>query len=127
MNELTEEWIFKAEQDFKAANLLMYADETPIPDYVCFHCQQCAEKYLKAYLQEHGVEFERKHDLLPLLMLCQSLDDDFLQIKKHLSQLDRYAVVVRYPGVIVKANTAEDALKAADRVRKFIRKKLKVK
>lgn len=50
MNELTKEWILKAEQDFNAANLLMYAGEAPIPDYVCFHCQQCAEKYLKAYL-----------------------------------------------------------------------------
>lgn len=127
MNELAEEWMLKAEQDFTAANLLMYAGETPIPDYVCFHCQQCAEKYLKAYLQEHGVEFERKHDLVPLLLLCQSLDDDFKQLKKDLSQLDRYAVVVRYPGIIIKADTAKAALKAADRVQKFIRKKLRVK
>ena len=37
MNELTEEWILKAEQDFRAANLLMYAGESPIPDYVSFH------------------------------------------------------------------------------------------
>jgi HEPN domain-containing protein len=101
MNELTEEWILKAEQDFNAANLLMYAGESPIPDYVSFHCQQCAEKYLKAYLQEYEVEFERKHDLLSLLKLCQSLDDEFLQIKKDLSQLNRFAVVVRYPGITV--------------------------
>ncbi len=127
MNKLTKEWILKAEQDFDAANLLMYAGETPIPDYVCFHCQQCAEKYLKAYLQEHGVEFERKHDLMPLLNLCQSLDDEFLQIKKDLSQLDRFAVVVRYPGIIIKANTAKAALKSADRVRRFVKKKFTIK
>lgn len=127
MNELVEEWVFKAEEDYKAADLLMYAGEMPIPDYVCFHCQQCAEKYLKAYLQEHEVEFERKHDLLPLLLLCQSIDGEFLKIKKELSQLDRYAVVVRYPGIIIKADLAEEALKAADRVRKFVRKKLGVK
>jgi len=127
MNELTKEWMLKAGQDFDAANLLMYAGESPLPDYVCFHCQQCAEKYLKAYLQEHEVEFERKHDLMPLLILCQSLDDEFQQIKKDLSQLDRYAVVVRYPGIIIKADTAKVALEAADRVRKFVRKKLKAK
>jgi HEPN domain-containing protein len=127
MNELTEEWMLKAEQDFNAANLLMYAGESPIPDYVSFHCQQCAEKYLKAYLQEHGVEFERRHDLLSLLNLCQSLDDEFIQIKKDLSQLNRFAVVVRYPGITVPPKTAKAALKSADRVREFIRKKLKVK
>jgi HEPN domain-containing protein len=49
MQEITKEWVFKAEQDFDAADLLMHAGESPIPDYVCFHCQQCAEKYLKAY------------------------------------------------------------------------------
>lgn len=117
--------MLKGDQDLDAANLLMYAGEAPLPDYVCFHCQQCAEKYLKAYLQEHEVEFERKHDLMPLLISCRSLDDEFQQIKKDLSQLDRYAVVVRYPGIIITADTAKAALKAADHVRKFVRKKLK--
>ena len=84
-------------------------------------------KIFKGIPQEHEVEFERKHDLMPLLILCQSLDDEFQQIKKDLSQLDRYAVVVRYPGIIIKADTAKVALEAADRVRKFVRKKLKAK
>ena len=127
MNELTKEWVIKAEQDFNAANLLMYAGEAPLPDYVCFHCQQCAEKYLKAYLQEHGVEFERKHDLMPLLALCRDLDNEFRQIKKELLQLDRFAVVVRYPGITIKADTAKAALKSADRVQKFVQAKLKIK
>ena len=105
----------------------MHAGEAPIPDYVCFHCQQCAEKYLKAYLQDHNVEFERKHDLMPLLISCQALDAEFQQIKKDLSRLDRYAVVVRYPGIIIKAATAEAALKSADRVQEFVRRKLKIK
>lgn len=127
MNELTKEWVFKAEEDFRSAEILMYASETPVPDYVCFHCQQCAEKYLKAYLQEQMVEFKRKHDLMPLLKLCVSLDDDFQQIKRELSALDKYAVVVRYPGIVTKANTAEAALEMAERVRKFVRRKLKIK
>jgi hypothetical protein len=41
--------------------------------------------------------------------------------------LDRYAVVVRYPGVLIKAETAESALKAAAATRKFMRRKLKLK
>ncbi len=127
MNELTREWVDKAEEDFYSADLLLHAGETPLSSPACFHCQQCAEKYLKAYLQEHSVEFERKHELLPLLKLCILLDSEFQTIKRDLEHLNRYAVVVRYPGVIIKANTAEEALIAADRVRKFARRKLKIK
>jgi HEPN domain-containing protein len=127
MNELTKEWITKAELDIYSAGLLLHAGEVPVPDYVCFHCQQCAEKYLKAYLQEHEVEFERKHDLIPLLNLCVALDKEFQTIKKDLSTLDRYAVIVRYPGISINVETAEAALKAAERVQRFVRKKLKLK
>ena len=127
MNEITKEWVFKAEEDIYSADLLMHAGETPVPDYVCFHCQQCAEKYLKAYLQEHEIEFERKHDLNPLLELCVASDKEFEILEDDIRELDRYAVIVRYPGIVIKADTAEEALNAAERVQKFIRKKLKIK
>ena len=127
MQELTKEWVDKAESDFYSADLLLHAGEVPVPDYACFHCQQCAEKYLKAYLQENAVEFERKHDLIPLLNMCLSLDKEFQVFEDDLYNLDRYAVIVRYPGIIIKADTAEAALDAAERVRQFVRKKLKIK
>ena len=59
--------------------------------------------------------------------MCVSLEEDFLSLKEGLQELDRYAVVVRYPGVIIKAETAESALEAAAAIRKFIRRKLKLK
>jgi len=127
MNELTAEWIQKAEQDFSSADVLLHAGEAPLPDTACFHCQQCAEKYLKAYLQEHQIEFERRHDLMPLLDLCASLEVDFAAIKSDLQTLDRYAVIVRYPGITLDAEISESALDAAERVRNFIRKKLGLK
>jgi HEPN domain-containing protein len=127
MNELTAEWVEKAEQDFFSADVLLHAGEFPIPDTACFHCQQCAEKYLKAYLQEHRIEFERRHDLMPLLDLCVSVDEDFSGLKSDLQTLDRYAVIVRYPGITLDVETAESALEAAERIRKFIRGKLNLK
>ncbi|MEW6402989.1 MAG: HEPN domain-containing protein [Chloroflexota bacterium] len=127
MNELTREWVDKAEADFSSADLLLHAGEAPLPDPASFHCQQCAEKYLKAYLQERRVDFERKHDLMPLLALCVALDEEFQVLKEDLQGLDRYAVIVRYPGVIVKAETAEAALESAQRVRRFIRRKLNLR
>lgn len=127
MNELTAECVQKAEQDFSSADVLLHAGEVPLPDTACFHCQQCAEKYLKAFLQEHQIEFERRHNLMSLLDLCVSIDVDFSSIKSDLQTLDRYAVIVRYPGITLDVETAESALDAAERVRKFIRKKLNLK
>jgi HEPN domain-containing protein len=127
MNELTKEWVDKAEADFYSADLLLHAGEYPLSEPACFHCQQCAEKYLKAYLQEHQINFERKHDLMPLLAMCVSQDDEFQSLKDSLQELDRYAVVVRYPGVVIKPAAAESALKAAGAIRTFMRRKLKLK
>ncbi len=127
MKETTAAWIAKAESDFSAARLMLEYGEESIADAVCFHCQQCAEKYLKAHLQEHEIEFERTHDLSPLLELCVALDKDFEGLDDDVHELDRYAVIVRYPGIIIKADTAEEALKQAGRVRKFVRSKLGIK
>jgi len=127
MNELTREWVDKAEADFYSVDLLLHAGEYPLSEPACFHCQQCAEKYLKACLQEHQVDFERKHDLMPLLAMCVSLDENFQSLKEDIQELDRYAVVVRYPGVTVKTDMAESALKAASRVRQFVRHKLSLR
>jgi HEPN domain-containing protein len=59
----TEEWLGKAEQDFLAASML---DPEATPGAVCFHCQQCIEKYLKAALVRHGDKPRKTHDLLVL-------------------------------------------------------------
>lgn len=126
MNDITKEWVDKAEKDFYSADLLLHAGEIPVPDYACFHCQQCAEKYLKAYLQEHEIEFERSHELMPLLLLCASRDAEFRAIKRELERLNRYAVIVRYPGIQIDVDTAEAALKQVGRVRAFVREKLRI-
>ena len=53
MKRLTREWVRKAEADYRAAELLDRGSD-PLHDQACFHCQQCAEKYLKALLEEAG-------------------------------------------------------------------------
>jgi HEPN domain-containing protein len=46
MKTLTREWVRKAEADYVMASALSRL-VPPVHDGVCFHCQQCAEKYLK--------------------------------------------------------------------------------
>lgn len=50
------EWVKKAEVDFRAANKLL--EDPDSAEAVCFHAQQCAEKYLKALLEVRGVPFQ---------------------------------------------------------------------
>lgn len=59
MNELTDEWVEKAEGDFATAGREMRARRRPNFDAACFHAQQVAEKYLKAFLQEHDQSFPK--------------------------------------------------------------------
>jgi HEPN domain-containing protein len=51
MKRETAKWAQKAERDWEVAHKLA-AEKPPPRDIVCFHCQQAAEKYLKALLQE---------------------------------------------------------------------------
>ena len=127
MNEVTDEWVTKADNDFHSADILLHVADTPIADTACFHCQQCAEKYLKAFLTDHLIRFERTHILTDLLRLCISIDTDFAEISGDLGSLEGYAVATRYPGATVSVEIAEAAFKAAKRIRAFVRKKLKIK
>jgi HEPN domain-containing protein len=66
MKRATREWVDKAEDDFRAAGHLALLKER-LYDQVCFHCQQSAEKYLKALLEELRLSIERTHDLAKIL------------------------------------------------------------
>lgn len=52
MKPLTREWVAKAEGDFATARRELRSRAQPNFDAACFHAQQCAEKYVKAVLQE---------------------------------------------------------------------------
>lgn len=124
MKEVTAEWARKAENDFDVAHLAMEREDAPIVDAVCFHSQQCAEKYLKAFLQEQQVRFPYTHRLMPLLDLCLSVNGEFESMRQDLDRLDGYAVATRYPGSEATLEMAEAALAAATRVREFVRTEL---
>jgi len=48
MNELTAEWIAKAEGDWTTARRELRARRSPNYDAACFHAQQAAEKGARA-------------------------------------------------------------------------------
>jgi HEPN domain-containing protein len=70
-------WIEKAENDISTARYLA-ENMHPVPtEIVYFHCQQAAEKYLKAFLVYNDQEPPKTHDLIELAKLCSNYDSDF--------------------------------------------------
>jgi HEPN domain-containing protein len=90
-------WLEKAEHDWMAAEHAMELAEEGLTDIVCFHCQQCAEKYLKAFLLCRAVAFPRTHDLRLLLDLVPAEVSLGLR-REQVIPLNRYVIEGRYPG-----------------------------
>jgi HEPN domain-containing protein len=97
MKKLTAEWVKKAEADFVAAGKLLRS-RVPLYDQVCFHCQQAAEKYLKALMEELGLPVPRTHNLVALLPLLTPFHGSLRAFRRGLDFLTRFAVETRYPG-----------------------------
>jgi HEPN domain-containing protein len=120
---LLDEWVDKAEADYKSAVALNRRRKEPLPDIVCYHCQQCVEKYLKAYLMAHGMTPPRIHDEV-LLNLC-AIHDATLTGRLLLVQiLNPYAVLIRYPGMTATVAEAKEAVNAMRRLRTVVRRTL---
>lgn len=124
MNPLTAEWIAKAEADYQGAVDLRRRRKAPLPDLVCFHCQQSAEKYLKAFLQESSIAFPKTHVLVDLMGLALTLDPSLKALKSLLLFLEDYAVKFRYPGMSSTPVQATKAMESLRKVRRALRTRL---
>ena len=123
MKRHTAQWVLKAEEDMEVARSLA-EQAKPRRDAVCFHCQQSAEKYLKALLQELGKAVPRTHDLDDLLDLLLPHDATLKALRRGLSSVTRYAVEYRYPGLRARTRQMHSALRIAERVRAELRIRL---
>ena len=124
MKLATSEWVDKAEADYAAALLLRKSRKKHSRDLVCFHLQQCVEKYLKARLVEGNVAFPKTHDLERLLDLALPSEPTWQLLRPALATITNYAVEVRYPGRIVSALEAKTILNATTHIRGLIRERL---
>jgi HEPN domain-containing protein len=121
MNPLSLEWIEKAEEDFHVAQREYRARKNPGYNAACFHAQQCAEKYLKARLQEAGVAFPRTHSLPALLQLVLPIEPLWAAMNPALNSLTIYGVNFRYPGANATKADARRAVNDCCLVRKEVR------
>src|SRR5438309_3885171 len=116
MKRSTREWVRKAESDCQLAAAIARRNE-PFHDEQCFHCQQCAEKYLKALMEELGLAVPKTHPLDPLLTVLLPYHPTLRSLRRGLLFLSAFAVDIRYPGNNASKRQAVAALRWVGRVR----------
>lgn len=124
MKQITREWVGKAEGDFAVMERESRARRNPSHDAVCFHAQQCAEKYLKARLAEAGIGFAKVHDLVALLDQVVAVEPTWEMSRVDLAFLSDFAVSYRYPGDSADRESALDARRRCRAFRRIARSAL---
>jgi HEPN domain-containing protein len=124
MKPMTAEWITKAEDDFAIVEREIRVHDKPSYDGICFHSQQCAEKYLKARLCEADISFGKIHDLVALLDHILDIEPTWESFREDLAYLSDFAIAFRYPGESADAETAMDAHRRCSRFRDAARETL---
>ena len=130
-DELVNLWIIKADHDLKTAKDEIAAND-PATDTVCFHAQQCVEKYLKAYLVFNGIEIIKSlktHDISELIDYCKDIDKDFEQLisDNDADRLTNYSIEARYPDdfYLPSVEESNQAIYIAENVKEFVKVKIK--
>lgn len=118
---LVRQWLNKAEQDLEAAKILI-EQRKPLLFNACFHAQQAAEKFIKAYLTWKQFDIPRTHNIRALLKIVKKLDEELALTLMDATILTPYGVEIRYPSFIPDPTLeqAEEALAIAIKVRNKI-------
>lgn len=125
LTKYVQDWFKRAEDDIKAAELMLH--EGGLPNPICFHAQQSAEKYLKGFLAFHEKHVRKIHDLEILIANCREIDNSFSEIEKDAVYLTQFYTEARYPGDFSEftMDEAEGAYTTALKVKEFVLSKIK--
>jgi len=124
-DEEVKQWLIKSHRDLKVAIALLNLQESLL-DAVVFHCQQSAEKALKAFLAYQDFSIKKTHDLSVLTTFCISFDSTFVEIEDFADILTPYAPEFRYPGDAIEPelSEAEEAIMIAEKIFCFVVQRL---
>lgn len=130
MSEPTNEiiqWVIKGDHDLGTAKIT-YRHIPEYLDTVIFHCQQATEKYRKAFLIYQSISFRFSHDLVYLLDLIIQKDSDFNKYYDAVSELQGYAIEIRYPNetIFLSKEIVEKGIKIAKEIREIVTEKMNI-
>jgi len=110
-------WLRKAEGDLRMARLAIETED-PLWDQACFHCQQAAEKSLKAISVACEQPVPRTHDLVRVIQLLAEYLPRVEELGEHAAVLTPFGVSPRYPTFLASETETEatDALRRAQEI-----------
>jgi HEPN domain-containing protein len=132
-------WLTLADRDYGTAETMsnylsimspnpkspgIYEASSRLMEIVCYHCQQSAEKYLKAYLiyktlEKTGEYPKHNHNLMERYKECVKIDRDFTELKKACSTINS-SDLQRYPEENrISEGRMYEILKCAKKIRRF--------
>lgn len=124
----TKDWevmYFKAERDFKSAEIL---NKSELGDQAIYHLQQAGEKALKAFLIYKNVKLVRSHDLSAILDKCVAIDNDFELLYDSAENLTPFSTAFRYMdigfGLIPSSDVVSEAKEDSYKIINFVKNKL---
>ena len=114
---IASEWYEYAENDYEVA-ILLSNQIKPKLEIICYHCQQCIEKYLKGFIAFNGGNLQKTHSLVALCNTCISFDTRFNEILEICANLTVYGSELRYPNKLeIDKNNMKKALDDTNKVR----------
>lgn len=119
--EEVNQWLRKSQRDLKVAYVLL-ENEALLFDSAVYHCQQAAEKALKAYLTDQNAIVRKTHDLEVLIGLCAEYDPSFENLADAADILNPYATEFRYPGDVTEPGRedVEEAIALSESIIKVV-------
>ncbi|MCL2514141.1 MAG: HEPN domain-containing protein [Oscillospiraceae bacterium] len=118
------EWLRCADNDFETVKIL--SGHYPMQlEIICYHCQQTAEKTLKAFLLYNDREPPKTHNLESLVDLCKEISDEFDEIVEDCEYLNPFGVQPRYPfGLELVDSDAVISIKKCGNIFNFIKNRI---
>jgi len=124
----TDKWLMLATEEFNYAVGDLSDSSLSSFSQTCYHFQQAAEKYLKAFILANNLSFRKIHNLVELAKLCASTSPDFKNIIDEAALLNPYYTDTRYPvhwPMIFMREDADKAKNAAEKIKKLVEEKIK--
>ena len=124
--DFVRQWLDKARKDLAAGEVLL-KEEFEDYENVGFHAQQAGEKFIKAFLVRHQIEFPKSHDIALLRQIVARVDPWLAEKLAAADALTPYGVEFRYPGDLpsVSRDEGKQAIRLAVQARELIMDSLK--
>ncbi|MEQ1751793.1 MAG: HEPN domain-containing protein [Prosthecobacter sp.] len=116
-------WLIRARNDLANAEFTAQ-HRSDLLDTVVYHCQQAAEKVMKAFLVSEDISILKTHDVGKLVQLASANNACFATLQTIADAITPFATEFRYPAddeaPMPSAQQAAEALAAARRIYDFV-------